>query len=461
MDRRLRQSVAPTLSVSFASAHRNEGFGVFDLGNDETGLSCSRKRRGVPTTYSVPHRRRHRLARRRGSSARSRDRTDDRGPGARLTTFDSRADGSRNGVFAEADWRALETCGSSPALRSDYSHFTHVRTVDPRLSAAYELGARPSPRRSATITRCPIHSTSRPASAPRRWSRCPRVNPCSVAARRRQADRARRAVRQALSRPRGTHPRQRRSSATAPAVADGADVFVRRSIGPGSRRASPTPTSTRVAPIPAPASSRRRHSTSQIPLRSSATNSSRRAGASAARSVTPPASRSRRSPARRSTDAERVDSRLRRAYSERFRRRAGRPERVARHATPPRTILVYFASLGNVFDRTKSISTPTTPTTPSAFPCAVCSTAPFISERPSLTSSSDDDRVSNSSCSPRHSPPDRPRAQAQSAAPTAPAKWADTLSSEIDKAATRRRSGQTAARARSRRRVATCIPTTG
>ena len=49
-------------------------------------------------------------------------------------------DGVRSGAFAEADWRALESLRLIAGTRTDYSSLTKVRTVDPRLSAAYELG---------------------------------------------------------------------------------------------------------------------------------------------------------------------------------------------------------------------------------------------------------------------------------------------------------------------------------
>jgi len=62
-------------------------------------------------------------------------------PGARSSVFDSPADGGRNGLFAESDWRALECLRVIAGLRTDYSSFTRQRTAEPRLSAAYKLGA--------------------------------------------------------------------------------------------------------------------------------------------------------------------------------------------------------------------------------------------------------------------------------------------------------------------------------
>lgn len=133
-------TVSPTLSVSYAAAHRNEGFGVFDLGTDEHWSQLFTQTAWSPDDrYTV----------RVGGDLDWRDShfigsipetNADRGTGAPFIKFDSRAPGGRNGVFSEADWRALEDLRLIAGLRSDYSSYTHTRTVDPRLSAAYKIG---------------------------------------------------------------------------------------------------------------------------------------------------------------------------------------------------------------------------------------------------------------------------------------------------------------------------------
>lgn len=136
---------SPTISASYSTAHRNDAYGVFDLGNVEKWSQLF-----AQTAWTLDDR----LTMRAGGDADYRDGTfvgsvpdhnADRGPGARFTTFDSRAAGNRSGVFAESDWRALEDLRIIAGIRTDYSSFTHTRTVDPRLSAAYRLG-------EATIT---------------------------------------------------------------------------------------------------------------------------------------------------------------------------------------------------------------------------------------------------------------------------------------------------------------------
>jgi hypothetical protein len=136
---------SPTINVSYSTAHRNEGFGVFALGNTEHWSQLF-----TQMAWTLDDR----LTMRAGGDADWRDarfigsipdESSDRGPGARFTTFDSRAMGNRAGAFTETDWRALEDLRLILGVRSDYSSFTRRRTVDPRLSAAYRVG-------DATIT---------------------------------------------------------------------------------------------------------------------------------------------------------------------------------------------------------------------------------------------------------------------------------------------------------------------
>jgi vitamin B12 transporter len=130
---------SPTVSVSRATVTRNEGFGVFKLNNEEHLSQLF-----AQTAWSPADRYSFRI----GGDADWRDArfigaipvsAADRGTGAPDVKFDSRADGLRNGVFGEADWRALEDLRVIAGVRSDYSSFTRKRSVDPRLSLAYKL----------------------------------------------------------------------------------------------------------------------------------------------------------------------------------------------------------------------------------------------------------------------------------------------------------------------------------
>lgn len=136
---------SPTVSASWASARRKEGFGAFHLDNDEHLAQIFAQTAWSPVdrvSLRVGGDADHRDARFIGAIA---EKSSDRAPGAPDVKFDSRADGSRSGAFTELDWRALEELRVIAGLRSDYSTFTKTRTVDPRLSMAYKLGA-------ATIT---------------------------------------------------------------------------------------------------------------------------------------------------------------------------------------------------------------------------------------------------------------------------------------------------------------------
>jgi TonB-dependent receptor-like protein/carboxypeptidase family protein len=133
-------NVAPTVSASWSSVHRNDGYGAFDLANDERWSQIF-----MQTTWSPADRYSFRI----GGDADWRDarfigsvpqQAQAEAPGAPVVKFDSRADGSRTGAFGEADWRALEALRVIAGLRTDYSSFTHARTVDPRLSLAYRIG---------------------------------------------------------------------------------------------------------------------------------------------------------------------------------------------------------------------------------------------------------------------------------------------------------------------------------
>ena len=134
-------SFAPTVGVSYSTARRSEQFGVFDLGTAEGWTQVF-----TQATWAS----RATLDFRLGGDADWRSSRfvgsiplsfTDVAPGARRTLFDSPVDGVRSGAFAESDWRALGNLRVITGVRSDYSSLTHVRTADPRVSAAYQVGA--------------------------------------------------------------------------------------------------------------------------------------------------------------------------------------------------------------------------------------------------------------------------------------------------------------------------------
>lgn len=130
-------TIAPTISVSQSSVDRNDSYGVFNILDRENWSQLF-----TQTAWSPRDRYSFRLggdldwrdARFVGAIPQSLA-----GTGTNVK-FDSRAGGARNGTFGEADWRAMERLRVIAGLRTDYSTFTHVRTIDPRLSVAYKLG---------------------------------------------------------------------------------------------------------------------------------------------------------------------------------------------------------------------------------------------------------------------------------------------------------------------------------
>jgi vitamin B12 transporter len=134
-------NLAATASTSYELARRNEAYGAFELGNDERWSQLFTQ---LAWTAS------ERFALRGGGDAEWRDSrfigsipstSADVSPGARVTEFDSRAAGSRAGEFIEGDLRLFDNVRLTPGIRSDYSSFTRTRTADPRISAAYKAGA--------------------------------------------------------------------------------------------------------------------------------------------------------------------------------------------------------------------------------------------------------------------------------------------------------------------------------
>jgi hypothetical protein len=132
--------IAPTVSVSYATAQRSEEFGAFKLGTrDAWAQAFTQVAWSLSDRYNV----------RIGGDADWRDSrfvgsipqsSADVAPDARRVLFDSPVRGGHSGAFAELDWRALDDLRLIAGLRSDYSGLTTVRTADPRISAAYKLG---------------------------------------------------------------------------------------------------------------------------------------------------------------------------------------------------------------------------------------------------------------------------------------------------------------------------------
>ncbi len=131
-------TIAPTLSVSHARTKRAEEFGGFTLGDTERSTQLFGQV-AWSAAGSV-------LLRVGGDGERRHAAFVGRVPSVGLTAFDSKAAGSRIGVFAESDLQPLSRLRVITGLRTDRSTFTGVRTVDPRVSLALKVGS------AATIT---------------------------------------------------------------------------------------------------------------------------------------------------------------------------------------------------------------------------------------------------------------------------------------------------------------------
>ena len=69
------------------------------------------------------------------------ERGHDVAPDARTTVFESDGSGTRDGLFAEAEWRARPALLVTLGARTDRWSLTDQRTADPRLSLAWNVGA--------------------------------------------------------------------------------------------------------------------------------------------------------------------------------------------------------------------------------------------------------------------------------------------------------------------------------
>ncbi len=135
-------SFAPTVSVSYATVHRNEGFGVFGLGTDEH-LVAALHADGVESATTISPS--ASAATSTGATALHRldsaARSPIVAPGA--PSHDLRLAGGRRAERRVRRSRLARARG--PAAHRRHAHrllvaSRKVRTVDPRLSAAYELG---------------------------------------------------------------------------------------------------------------------------------------------------------------------------------------------------------------------------------------------------------------------------------------------------------------------------------
>lgn len=126
-------SVATTTSASYAQTHRAEDFGGFTLGNTERSTQLFGQ-----AAWSASDA----LVLRGGGDAEWRSAAFvGRVPNISLTKFDSKTKGSRDGLFVESDLRPLPDLRLVTGVRTDASTFAHVRTVDPRISAALRVGS--------------------------------------------------------------------------------------------------------------------------------------------------------------------------------------------------------------------------------------------------------------------------------------------------------------------------------
>jgi vitamin B12 transporter len=125
--------VATTTSASYAQTHSAQEFGGFTLGDLERSTQLF-----AQAAWSAADR----LTMRGGGDAEWRSAAFvGRVPNINLTKFDSKTSGSRNGLFVESDLRPLAYLRLVTGLRTDASTFSNVRTVDPRISAAFRVGS--------------------------------------------------------------------------------------------------------------------------------------------------------------------------------------------------------------------------------------------------------------------------------------------------------------------------------
>lgn len=138
--------VAPVVSVARTSLARDEDFGAFRMQLDQgsTQLFASA---AVEATARLTLRAGAELE--HGTSALAGTVPAAAGalaPDARQRVLGARVAGTRDGAFAEADWRALAPLRLVIGARTDRSTLSAQRTVDPRLSAAWQ------PRAGVTVT---------------------------------------------------------------------------------------------------------------------------------------------------------------------------------------------------------------------------------------------------------------------------------------------------------------------
>jgi TonB-dependent receptor-like protein/carboxypeptidase-like protein len=133
-------------SLSTSQLDEHEEFGVFRLGKRLRSTQLS----GMAEWPALPN-----LTVRAGGELERTvssfdgsipERGDDVAPGARTTVFRSDGAGDREGIFAEAEWRARPTLIATTGVRTDHSELTEERTIDPRVSLALSIGG------GATVT---------------------------------------------------------------------------------------------------------------------------------------------------------------------------------------------------------------------------------------------------------------------------------------------------------------------
>jgi hypothetical protein len=139
-------TVSSWASLSTSHVDEREQFGVFRLGTRlrSTQLSALAE---WPASPSLTVRAGGEVERTQSAFDGSiPERGDDVAPGARTTVFESDGAGTRDGVFAEAEWHARPDLLVTVGARTDRSELTGERTADPRLSLSLTVG------RGATLT---------------------------------------------------------------------------------------------------------------------------------------------------------------------------------------------------------------------------------------------------------------------------------------------------------------------
>ncbi len=124
-------SLAPMISVSYATANRAEVFGPFELGNVEELTQVFAQTAWSPMENCT--------FRAGGEADWRSSHFDGSLPTTNRALFDSNVRGTRAGAFVEGDARVVDRLRVVAGLRTDRGSLAMQRTLDPRFSTAFQL----------------------------------------------------------------------------------------------------------------------------------------------------------------------------------------------------------------------------------------------------------------------------------------------------------------------------------